>query len=202
MRRARRARSTFASRHCGIVIWNTASNPDSDFLLCGAQHNRKSESERKRQITVVRFVGTAAPNLAPQARAARRLRNLEENARLRWYSLPGRRRPTSLRRPARRVRRGSAPDPGIDRREWTRRLAACGLRRGRRSYTKHESKESTGSGVSPATTPPDSHAPRTSLRKAAAMQTPATCPSPDRISNSQYGRSRLQRRARRARPTS
>ena len=165
MRRARRARPTFppyfASRHCGIVIWNTASNPDSDFLLCGAQHNRKSESERKRQITVVRFVGTAAPNLAPQARAARRLRNLEENARLRWRGLPGRRRPTSLRRPARRVRRGSAPDPGIDRREWTRRLAACDLRQGRRSYAKHE-KVQRGLGCPQPQRLPPPYAPLTS----------------------------------------
>ena len=100
-------------------------------------------------------------HLAPQARAARRLRNLEENARLRWYSLPGRRRPTSLRRPARRVRRGSAPDPGIDRREWTRRLAACGLRRGRRSYAKRE-KVQRGLGCPQPQRLPPPYAPLTS----------------------------------------
>ena len=100
-------------------------------------------------------------HLAPQARAARRLRNLEENARLRWYSLPGRRRPTSLRRPARRVRRGSAPDPGIDRREWTRRLAACDLRQGRRSYAKHD-KVQRGLGCPQPQLLPPPYAPLTS----------------------------------------
>ena len=118
-------------------------------------------------------------HLAPQARAARRLRNLEENARLRWYSLPGRRRPTSLRRPARRVRRGSAPDPGIDRREWTRRLAACDLRQGRRSYAKHD-KVQRGLGCpQPQRLPPSLRTSHFARLAPDSCRTSATDPTPN-----------------------
>ena len=60
---------------------------------------------------MVRFVGTAAPNLAPPARAARRLRNLEEIARLRWCGLSGRLRPTLVAASQKLMQRTQARTP-------------------------------------------------------------------------------------------
>ena len=66
-----------------------------------------SDAPRVRHATQAKFVVARRPRAwpllpAPQDLAPRRLRNLEENARLWRRDLPGRLRPTSLRNPARR----------------------------------------------------------------------------------------------------